>query len=47
MLYGVAATDFRVLTGAALLLIAGCLAAAYVPARRASRIEPAGTLRGA
>jgi len=47
LLYGVEATDLRVLTGAALLLIAGCLAAAYFPARRASRIEPAGTLRGA
>jgi putative ABC transport system permease protein len=47
LLYGVAATDLRVLAGAALLLLAGCLAAAYIPARRASRIEPAVILRGA
>ncbi|MFY9821579.1 MAG: hypothetical protein WAM82_09355, partial [Thermoanaerobaculia bacterium] len=45
LLFGVAATDLRILAGAALVLILTCLAAAYVPSRRASRIEPALTLR--
>ncbi|HSS76832.1 MAG TPA: ADOP family duplicated permease [Thermoanaerobaculia bacterium] len=45
LLYGVTATDPQVLAGAAFLLIAACLAAGYFPARRASRIDPAMTLR--
>jgi putative ABC transport system permease protein len=46
LLFGVAATDARILALAALLLLAACLAAGYVPARRASRIDPALILRG-
>jgi putative ABC transport system permease protein len=45
LLFGAAATDARSLGGAALLLLATCLAAAYLPARRASRVEPAAILR--
>jgi len=45
MLYGVAAADARSLAAAALLLIVTCLAAGYLPARRASRVEPAAALR--
>lgn len=45
LLYGVAMTDPRSLAAAALLLIIACLAASYFPARRASRIDPASTLR--
>ncbi|HEX3131922.1 MAG TPA: ADOP family duplicated permease [Thermoanaerobaculia bacterium] len=46
LLFGVGATDTLTLAIAALLLLAACLAAGYVPARRASRIDPALTLRG-
>ncbi|HVF58238.1 MAG TPA: ADOP family duplicated permease [Thermoanaerobaculia bacterium] len=44
-LYGAATIDPPGLTAAALLLVLACLAAGYLPARRASRIDPAATLR--
>jgi putative ABC transport system permease protein len=44
ILYGVPASDPVSLTVAAILLSATALAACYVPARRASRIDPARTL---
>jgi predicted permease len=44
MLYGVTTTDPRVLAGAAALLIVTALAASVIPARRASRTDPARTL---
>jgi putative ABC transport system permease protein len=47
LLYGVKAIDAPALAGAALLLITACLAAGYLPARRASRTDPASILRGA
>ncbi len=46
LLYGAVAADPHGLAAAALLLVAGCLAAAYLPALRASRIDPAAALRG-
>jgi len=45
MLFGLAPTDPTTLAGAALVLIAAALAAAYVPARRASRVNPVTALR--
>jgi len=45
LLYGVAPTDPVTLGGVAALLILLTLGAAYVPARRASRVDPADTLR--
>jgi ABC-type antimicrobial peptide transport system permease subunit len=44
-LYGVTATDPRVLAEAAALLISIGLAAAFVPARRAARVDPTIALR--
>jgi predicted permease len=44
VLYGVPASDPISLTAAALLLSATAMAACYVPARRAARIDPARTL---
>jgi predicted permease len=44
-LYGVGATDFAALAGAAALLLGAGLLATLVPARRASRIDPAVVLR--
>jgi predicted lysophospholipase L1 biosynthesis ABC-type transport system permease subunit len=44
-LYGVNPADFRYSSAAGLVLVASMLAAAYVPARRASRIEPVEALR--
>lgn len=44
-LYGVAPTDPLALLAAAMTLLAAGLAAAWVPARRASRIDPARVLR--
>jgi putative ABC transport system permease protein len=45
LLYGVTATDAAALAGAVLALLAAGALAAYVPARRASRTDPAVVLR--
>lgn len=44
-LYGVTALDARTMAGAMFLLTSTALTAAWLPARRASRIDPAVTLR--
>jgi len=45
MLYNVGAMDLRALTGVALLLLALALVACYIPARRATKIDPLEALR--
>jgi len=45
LLYGVSPTDLRTFAAVGGLLVAVTLAAAFVPARRASRVDPIITLR--
>jgi ABC-type lipoprotein release transport system permease subunit len=45
MLYEVSATDPKTLIAAALAVVAVALLAAYVPARRAGRVDPVALLR--
>ena len=45
MLYGIAATDAFTYTGSAALLVVVMLVASYIPAWRASRVDPMVALR--
>ena len=45
MLFGVTATDLRTISSATLILFAAALLAAYLPARRAMRVDPIVALR--
>jgi ABC-type lipoprotein release transport system permease subunit len=45
MLYGVTTTDALTYTCSAVLLVVVMLAASYIPARRASRVDPIVALR--
>jgi len=45
LLYGVSATDVGLFVAAAVAVVAVSLAATYVPARRASRVDPTLSLR--
>ena len=43
LLFGISSTDFSTFSGAALLLLILALVSIYLPARRAMKVEPAGT----
>jgi putative ABC transport system permease protein len=45
LLFGIQRTDIATFAGVSLILVAAALVAAYIPARRASRIDPAIALR--
>ncbi|MGH7468399.1 MAG: FtsX-like permease family protein, partial [Longimicrobiales bacterium] len=45
LLFGIQPNDPATITGAALLLLLVALAAAYVPARRAGRLDPIAALK--
>lgn len=46
VLYGVSPADWRLPAAAGVLLVGACVVAAAGPAWRASRVDPAETLRG-
>ena len=45
MLFGVSATDPVTFAAASVFLLVVCVAAAYIPARRAARVDPVLALR--
>ena len=45
LLFGVAATDARTLTGAAAIVLTLGLLASYLPARRAAKLDPSRIFR--
>ena len=45
VLFGVGAFDVATWVGAGLVIVVACIAAGYLPARRAARIDPMTTLR--